>query len=205
MADDGRCIALKRRDVLLAGATAAALLLPASPSRAGSQEPDPPVFRSGRSQFIVERPRNLLPALKLQDLTGKDVTMSPKSGHVTLVNLWATWCAACKTDLPTLTALGRMRIPGLDVWTICTDRRDIRTIRRYAQAIEMPPQSFADPHAQATNPIDPDASVFAIPAMPITYLIGTGGLIEGYVTGAAEWLSGPGQALLRYYLDQPPA
>ncbi|MDU3045038.1 MAG: TlpA family protein disulfide reductase, partial [Bradyrhizobium sp.] len=39
----------------------------------------------------------------------------------------------------------------------------------------------------------------------ITYLIGTTGLIEGYVTGAAEWLSEPGQALLRYYLDLPGA
>ncbi|MGC2780220.1 MAG: TlpA disulfide reductase family protein [Bradyrhizobium sp.] len=175
------------------------------PAAAWAQDPSPPMFRSGRSQFIVERPRNPLAPLKLQDLAGKDVTLAPKPGHVTLVNLWATWCAACKIDLPTLAALERMRIPGLDVWTICTDRRDIRSIRRYAQAIELPPQSFADPHAQATNPINPDASVFATPAMPITYLIGTGSLIEGYVTGAAEWLSPAGQALLRYYLDQPAA
>ncbi|MGJ4887491.1 TlpA family protein disulfide reductase [Bradyrhizobium sp. HKCCYLRH3099] len=163
------------------------------------------MFRSGRSQFIVERPRNPLPPLKLQELSGKDVTLTAKPGHVTLINLWATWCAACKTDLPTLAALERMRLPALEIWTICTDRRDIRTIRRYAEAIAMPRLSFADPHAQATNPVNADASIFATTAMPITYLIGTGGLIEGYVTGAAEWLSEPGQDLLRYYLDQPPA
>ncbi|CAL76229.1 putative thiol-disulfide oxidoreductase [Bradyrhizobium sp. ORS 278] len=163
------------------------------------------MFRSGRSQFIVERPRNPLPALKLQDISGKDVTLAPTSGHVTLVNLWATWCAACKIDLPTLAALERARMPGLDIWTICTDRRDIKTIRRYAEAIAMPRSSFSDPHAQATNPANAEASLFATPAMPITYLIGTSGLIEGYVTGAAEWLSDPGQALLRYYLDQPAA
>nr|WP_257168995.1 TlpA disulfide reductase family protein [Bradyrhizobium sp. SRS-191] len=162
------------------------------------------MFRSGRSQFIVERPRNPLPPLKLQDMSGKDVMLAPKPGHVTLVNLWATWCAACKIDLPTLAALERARMPALDVWTICTDRRDIKTIRRYAEAIAMPRSSFADPHAQATNPANTEASIFATPAMPITYLIGTSGLIEGYVTGAAEWLSEPGQDLLRYYLDQPP-
>ncbi|MGJ5093994.1 TlpA family protein disulfide reductase [Bradyrhizobium oligotrophicum] len=161
------------------------------------------MFRSGRSQFIVERPRNPLPPLKLQDLSGKDVTLAPKPGHVTLVNLWATWCAACKTDLPTLAALDRVRMPALDVWTICTDRRDIKTIRRYAETVAMPRLSFADPHAQATDPANADASVFATPAMPITYLIGMSGLIEGDVTGAAEWLSESGEALLRYYLDQP--
>ncbi|CCD86636.1 putative thiol-disulfide oxidoreductase [Bradyrhizobium sp. ORS 285] len=161
------------------------------------------MFRSGRSQFIVERPRKPLPPLKLQELNGKDVTLAPKPGHVTLVNLWATWCAACKTDLPTLAALERTWMPALDVWTICTDRRDVKTIRRYAEAIAMPRLSFADPHAQATNPANAETSIFATPAMPITYLIGTSGLIEGYVTGAAEWLSEPCQALLRYYLDLP--
>lgn len=191
-----------RRDLLLA---AASLLLTSRPACAGAQDPSPPVFRSGRTQFIVERPRKALRPLKLQDMSGKDVTLAPKPGHVTLVNLWASWCAACKIDLPTLAGLDRMRRPALDVWTICTDRRDIKSIRRYAEAIAMPRASFADPHAQATNPANADASLFATPAMPITYLIGTTGLIEGYVTGAAEWLSEPGQALLRYYLDLPGA
>ncbi len=201
MAETVSFSALTRRTALLGAATA---LLVSSPRvRAAADDPRPPLFRSGRSQFIVERPRNPLPPLTLQDLSGKDVTLAPKPGHVTLVNLWATWCAACKTDLPTLAALDRVRMPALDVWTICTDRRDIKTIRRYAETVAMPRLSFADPHAQATNPANADASVFATPAMPITYLIGMSGLIEGDVTGAAEWLSEPGEALLRYYLDQP--
>ncbi|MGJ4910823.1 TlpA family protein disulfide reductase [Bradyrhizobium sp. HKCCYLS2033] len=201
MAETVSFSALTRRTALLGAATA---LLVSSPRvRAAADDSRPPLFRSGRSQFIVERPRNPLPPLKLQDLSGKDVTLAPKPGHVTLVNLWATWCAACKTDLPTLAALDRVRMPALDVWTICTDRRDIKTIRRYAETVAMPRLSFADPHAQATNPANADASVFATPAMPITYLIGMSGLIEGDVTGAAEWLSEPGEALLRYYLDQP--
>ncbi|BAM91176.1 putative thiol-disulfide oxidoreductase [Bradyrhizobium oligotrophicum S58] len=173
--------------------------------RARAQQPDPPRLDSGRSQFILVRPRTAVAPLRLQDMSGKDATLAPKPGHVTLVNFWATWCPACKTDLPTLAALERTPLQRLDVWTICADRRDIRTIRRYAQQVTMPRASFADPHAQATNPTNPDASAFALPAMPITYLIGTGGLIEGYITGAPEWLSPPGQALLRYYLDLPAA
>lgn len=174
-------------------------------SEARAQQPDPPRFGSGRSQFILVRPRKALPRLLLQDMAGKDVTLAAKPGHVTLVNLWATWCAACKIDLPTLAALDTSGLGGLDVWTICADRRDIKTIRRYAQETAMPRLSFADPHAQATHPTNPDASTFALPAMPITYLIGTGGLVEGYITGAPEWLSPAGQALLRYYLDLPAA
>lgn len=174
-------------------------------SHARAQQPDPPRLDSGRSQFILMRPRRTVAPLRLQDMSGKDAMVAPKPGHVTLVNFWATWCPACKTDLPTLAELERTPLQRLDIWTICTDRRDVGTIRRYAQQITMPRASFADPHAQATHPTNPDASAFALPAMPITYLIGTGGRTEGYITGAPDWLSPAGQALLRYYLALPAA
>jgi hypothetical protein len=169
----------------------------------GQQSLDPPIFGTARSQFTVVRPRNKLAPLRLQDMNGKDAVQSPKPGAVTLVNLWATWCAACKLDLPTLARLERLRMPRLDIWTICTDSRDLKTIRRFAQNIAMPHLSFADPYASATNPANAGASTFALMAMPITYLIGTGGDVEGYITGAAEWRSPAGDALLRYYQDQP--
>ncbi|XUM20029.1 TlpA family protein disulfide reductase [Bradyrhizobium oligotrophicum S58] len=192
----------RRRLLAQSLALGASLLLS---RHARAQQPDPPRLDSGRSQFILVRPRKAVAPLRLQDMSGKDAVVAPKPGHVTLVNFWATWCPACKIDLPTLAALERSALQRLDIWTICTDRRDIKAIRRYAQETAMPRLSFADPHAQATHPTDPDASVFALPAMPITYLIGTSGLIEGYITGAPEWLSPAGQALLRYYLDWPAA
>lgn len=37
--------------------------------------------------------------------------------------------------------------------------------------------------------------------MPTTYLIGTSNLIEGYIAGAADWLSPPGAQLLSLYRD----
>lgn len=189
-----------RRQLLAGGAGMGLALLLAK--RARAEEPNPPVFGTARSQFILVRPRKPLAPLRLQDLSGKARVVAPKPGHVTLVNLWATWCAACKTDLPMLARLDHMQLPRLDVWTVCTDQRNFTSVRRYAQEVAMPRLSFADPDASATDPANPDASTFVLTAMPITYLIGTGGLIEGYITGAPEWLSAPGQALLRYYLDQ---
>jgi hypothetical protein len=67
----------------------------------------------------------------------------------------------------------------------------------------VPPQMcLADPYASAVNPHDPAASTLEMVRMPITYLIGKTGIIEGYVTGAADWLSPEGTALLDYYRDQ---
>jgi len=44
------------------------------------------------------------PALKLNDLGGKEVSLSDYLGKVILVNNWATWCPPCQAEMPTLEA-----------------------------------------------------------------------------------------------------
>jgi thiol-disulfide isomerase/thioredoxin len=42
------------------------------------------------------------PELTLKDLDDKDVSLSQYKGKVVLVNFWATWCEACKLEIPWL-------------------------------------------------------------------------------------------------------
>src|SRR5690348_7194137 len=42
------------------------------------------------------------PELTLMDLDDKDVSLSQYKGKVVLVNFWATWCEACKLEIPWL-------------------------------------------------------------------------------------------------------
>ena len=44
----------------------------------------------------------LAPELTLKDLNGTDVSLSEYKGKVILVNFWATWCEACRTEIPWL-------------------------------------------------------------------------------------------------------
>lgn len=191
-------LALHRRELLLAGLST--LLAGRVQAEQGTY---PPVFETARSQFTIVRPRRKLPPLRLQDINGRDFVLAPKPGHIALLNLWATWCAACRTDLPTLASLDRSKIPGLEIWAICTDTVDLRKIRTFVRDLGVPSQiCLADPYGSAVNPRDPSASLLETVAMPITYLIGNSGAVEGYITGAAEWHSPEGTALLDFYRDQ---
>ena len=46
------------------------------------------------------------PNLELANAEGAQSTLAEASGEPLLVNLWATWCAPCVAELPTLEALG---------------------------------------------------------------------------------------------------
>ena len=44
------------------------------------------------------------PAYGFADPTGKQTTLAAYKGTPVLLNLWATWCAPCVAEMPTLDA-----------------------------------------------------------------------------------------------------
>ncbi|GMP07732.1 TlpA family protein disulfide reductase [Bradyrhizobium sp. TM239] len=187
--------ALSRRSLLIAAPAYLTVL-----RTAGAQDSWPPVFEAGRSQFTVVRPHAVMPQLRLQDPHGKDVVVAAKLGRITLVNFWATWCAACKLDLPMLASLAASRPDRLDIVAICTDTKDLRKIRTFLGGLSLQNLAcYVDAYGAAAQA---STEMFSIVGMPITYLVGTSGRVEGYIAGAPDWLSPAGTRLLQYYREQ---
>jgi thiol-disulfide isomerase/thioredoxin len=61
-------------------------------------------------------------ALETLDLPGLEKHFAANKGKVTLVMFWATWCPACKTELPVLEQL-RAKYPAdkLDIMAVSVD------------------------------------------------------------------------------------
>ena len=50
----------------------------------------------------------MAPDTAFKDATGQEVTLATFRGRVVVLNLWATWCAPCRKEMPTLAALAAL-------------------------------------------------------------------------------------------------
>lgn len=198
--------AVTRRIVL--GGMLGAVSSVAVPSRyAHARTNDPPAFGTARSQFTLLDPVNIVPSMQLKPVDGSTANFAAFRGKVLLVNFWATWCAACKVELPILDRLqetvGRKT---LQVAAISLDRNGGSAVMPFAQKLKLQHLDiYLDPEGRIGSLGNDNARApFPIYGMPISYVIGPTGRIEGYVTGEADWLSNDARNLLSYYANQVP-
>ena len=161
-----------------------------------------PSFQSGRYQFTVLRPVRELASIRLFRLDGKTIDLASLRGKPVLLNFWATWCAACRTELPILNRLYEERgRAGLHIIAVAEDSDDRATVQRYVQVLNLRSLpifwgpngyvAFSDHDNKKNAP-------FALYGMPITYLITASGQVVGYMPGAADWTSEAAGRLIEY-------
>jgi thiol-disulfide isomerase/thioredoxin len=79
---------------------------PAQPQASASAEPGPKAKAAPAEAFDRMFKGTPLPSVTFKDPTGKTLNLKNLKGPV-LVNLWATWCAPCVKELPTLDRLSQ--------------------------------------------------------------------------------------------------
>ncbi len=74
------------------------------------------------------------PAFSVMTLGGKEVSLADYKGKALIVNFWATWCGACKLEMPWLAQLrDEYANRGFEVVGIVTDGASEEVVRKIAE------------------------------------------------------------------------
>lgn len=188
-----------RRDLLAAVAGSATPLIASSAMAQVSL--GVPVLRNARHQFTLLRTAKKLRDVELEGLDGRTVRLSPIPGKVMLVNLWATWCGACRTELPSLERLHGSMGDRVQVAAVPTDSADRGKVRSYLKKLSVRRLPVVlDPERRLAGNSADDPAPLTLYGLPITYLIDPSGGTAGYIQGATDWLADDAQRLLAYYV-----
>ena len=115
-----------------------------------------------------------------------------------LLNFWATWCAPCVREMPSLDRLqAALGDRGLSVVAVSIDRAGVKAIRPFAKRLGL---------AHLGLYHDPEGALFrafGVSGLPASFLIDQGGAVVGAYAGPAEWDGPEARALIEFYLNRP--
>lgn len=161
-----------------------------------------PLARGELAAVLVEDPPLPLPNLSFQDGNGKTVDLASFRGRTVLLNLWATWCAPCRKEMPTLNAL-QQQLGGegkdFDVVAVSIDTRDPEKPRRFLAetgATALP--FYVDPSGEIFQRL---RTVGRAVGMPTSLVVDASGCAVGYLPGPAEWNSADAVAFIKTALE----
>jgi len=135
------------------------------------------------------------PDFTLVDRQGKTWTLSELKGQVVFVNFWATWCAPCREEMPSMQRLYE-KMPKDKFKMLAILSNDDPALA----------DSFAAKLGLTMPILDDQANTagakYGLTGVPETFIINKNGLIVRRFLGPAQWTSPRFTQMLKQFIDQ---
>jgi thiol-disulfide isomerase/thioredoxin len=121
------------------------------------------------------------PAVSLTDAAGSTVRLADFRGKLIVLNLWATWCAPCLREMPSLERLQSRLGDRAVVLAVSEDRGGNKAVEPFVAKLGLKAvKIYIDPNSQVGRAFD-------VQGLPTSLVIDRDGKVLGRVEGAAEW------------------
>jgi len=166
-------------------------------SSAPLQAGEPPLEGPLAGNFTLLAPPVPAPETPVTDAFGMEKRLADYRGDVLLVNFWATWCAPCVYEMPSLNRLqADLGAEGLTVMAVSVDRQGLPLVRGFYEDYRLDQlEIFLDPLGDL-------ATELGVKGLPTSFLIDKRGRVVGKLQGSLEWDIPEVKTLIRYYLKE---
>lgn len=141
--------------------------------------------------FVTKKQPEPLPDITFNDSSGGERKLSDFKGRTILLNLWATWCAPCREEMPALNRLQeQLGSDKFEVVALSLDRQGAAASQKFLDEVDAKAlKLYVDATAK-------QGVALKIVGMPTTILINAEGLEVGRLAGPAEWDSDEAKQLI---------
>ena len=132
------------------------------------------------------------------DKNGADQILSDSNGRIRLVSFWATWCAPCRREKPSLDAVQRdLGGDDFEVIAIATGRNEPDAIERFNTDLKITSlDTNLDPKAKL-------AQAMRVMGLPVAVVLNRQGQEIARLLGGADWNSDSARAIVTYLTGLP--
>ena len=181
--------------VIAVGAAAVVYVIAASSIKPGAGQGLERFARGGMEKLSVPESPGRVPSVAVEDEAGRPVRLADLPGELVVVNLWATWCAPCVAEMPTLAKLQRAYPGRVTVVPVSMDVKSKAGEARAFISRHPPLRFYHDPNWAVS------AAAQARRGLPTTIIYGRDGIERARVVGIAEWDSPDARRLFDALLE----
>ncbi len=175
----------------------AALLFWFDGGESAAGQPDKSLITGAMTNFVPQAFPEPVPAAGFRDEAGNRLTLADFKGKVLLVNLWATWCAPCRREMPELDHLqGLLGGDDFEVVILSQDRRGFPKVKAFLEEIKVKNLvPYVDKSTKSSR-------MFKALGLPTTFLVDREGREVGRLVGPAKWDAPETIELMKFYIAQ---
>ena len=174
--------------VLALGAAAVLYVIAQSAAKPGAGQGIERYAQGSLRKLSAPQEVRRAPLMRFTDPAGREVRIAELPGEIVVVNLWATWCAPCITEMPTLARLQQAYPGRVNVVPISIDApKDMERARLFMA--KHPPLAFYHDPKRAV------ALGVGAQGLPTTLIYDAKGEELARLAGVAEWDSPEAQRL----------
>ena len=139
------------------------------------------IIRGELRKFIFSEKTEVLPKPLILDANENMVEIGYDE-DILIINFWATWCAPCKKEMPSLNSLAQnMKYEDIQIITIASGRNSKEAIDGFFDDNNLVNlKKYRDPRGRI-------AVKYGVTAVPTTVVINPTGLEIGRIIGDIDW------------------